>query len=150
MNDDALRDDQLKAPPRLVEAFRRASSERIFVPPTIDETIFKAAERHLSPGPRRVRQVWWWKSLATALALLAALVLVTDQWRRSASSQFSREDINHDGKIDILDAFELARQVRQGSSADKRLDLNGDGVVDEKDVATIAAHAVKLERGGRS
>jgi hypothetical protein len=151
MNDDALRDEQLKAPRRLIEALRRASSERIFVPPAIDETMFKAAERHLSPsGRKQVRKVWWWTSLATASALVAALALVTYQWQLSPSSRFSLEDVNHDGQIDILDAFALARQVRDGISAEKRLDVNGDGVVDEKDAATIAAHAVKLERGGRS
>ena len=31
-----------------------------------------------------------------------------------------------------------------------QLDVNGDGVVDERDVAAIAARAVKLEQGGRS
>jgi hypothetical protein len=79
-----------------------------------------------------------------------AFALVTAQLHRSGNGRFALEDLNRDGQIDILDAFVLARQVKQGDSPDKRLDLNGDGVIDEKDVATIAAHAVKLETGGRS
>jgi len=151
MNHDVPRDEELKAPPRLIEALKRASSERIFVPPAIDQTILKAAQRQLSPLRRaRARRVWWWTGLATASAVVVAFALVTAQWHRSASGRFALEDVNRDGQIDILDAFALARQVKQGNSLDKRLDLNGDGVIDEKDVATIAGHAVKLEPRGRS
>ena len=151
MNNDVPRDEELKAPPRLIEALRQASSERIFVPPAIDQTILKEAQWQLSPLRRaRARRVWWWTRLATAFAVVVAFALVTAQLHRSANGRFALEDVNRDGQIDILDAFALARQVKQGSASDKRLDVNGDGVVDERDVATIAAHAVKLERGGRS
>src|SRR6266853_3474966 len=151
MNNDVPRDEDLKAPPRLIEALSRASSERIFVPPAIDRTILKAVERQFSHSGRgRARRVWWWTRLAAASAVVVAFALVTSEWQRVAKGRFALEDVNHDGQIDILDAFALARQVKQGKPADKRLDLNGDGVVDEKDVATIAAQAVKLERGGRS
>jgi len=151
MKNDVPREEDLKAPPRLIEALVQASSERIFVPPAIDRAILKAAERQFNQSGRgRARRVWWWTRLATALALVVALALVTSQWQRVARGRFAREDVNHDGQIDILDAFALARQVKQGSASDKRLDVNGDGVVDERDVATIAAHAVKLEPRGRS
>ena len=53
-------------------------------------------------------------------------------------------------QVDILDAFALARQLKLGGTRNPQLDLNGDGVVDERDVASIAARAVKLEQGGRS
>src|SRR6266576_4776 len=151
MNNDVPRDEDLKAPPRLIEALRQASSERIFVPPAIDRTILKAAERQFSPAGRgRSRRGWWGTGLATASAVVVAFALVTSQWQRVAKGRFALEDVNHDGKIDILDAFALARQVKQGGASDKILDFNGDGVVDEKDVATIAAQAVKLEPRGRS
>src|SRR5258708_6536673 len=150
MNNDVPRDEDLKASPRLIEALRQASSERIFVPPAIDRTILKAAEQQLSRSGRvRALRVWWWPRLAAMAGVVVAFALVT-QWQRVAKGRFALEDVNHDGQIDILDAFALARQVKQGSANDKRLDFNGDGVVDDKDVATIAAHAVKLERGGRS
>jgi len=150
MNNDVPSEEDLKAPPRLIEALKQACSERIFVPPTIDQTILKAAERQLSPSGRgRLRPFWWWTAL-TATAVLVAFALATVQWQRSANGRFALEDVNRDGQIDILDAFALALQVKQARSLEKRLDLNGDGVIDEKDVAIIATHAVKLERGGRS
>jgi len=150
MNNNVPRDEELEAPPRLIEALRQASSERIFIPPAIDRTILKAAEKQLNRSGRvRALRVCWWPRLA-AVSAVVVFALVTSQWQRVARGRFALEDVNHDGQIDILDAFALARQVKQGSAHDKRLDLNGDGIIDERDVATIAAHAVKLERGGRS
>ncbi|MCL4785299.1 MAG: hypothetical protein KJ070_00695 [Verrucomicrobia bacterium] len=52
--------------------------------------------------------------------------------------------------MDILDAFLLARHLQSGDKPELNLDLNGDGVVDHRDAETIAAEAVKLEKGGRS
>jgi hypothetical protein len=60
----------------------------------------------------------------------------------------AREDLNHDGRVDILDAFQLARELRAGKKP--AVDLNGDGVVDERDADVIATRAVSLEKGGRS
>src|SRR6266446_3702264 len=113
MNNDVPRDEGLNAPPRLIEALRQASSERHFVPPAIDRTILKAAERQLRPsGPHRVRRIWWWTGLAAASAVVVAFAVVTTSWQHSANGQFAVEDINRDGQIDILDAFALARQVK--------------------------------------
>ena len=68
----------------------------------------------------------------------------------SRQAAFAREDVNHDGRVDILDAFALARQLKAGAARATRFDINGDGVVDERDVASIAARAVRLEKGGHS
>jgi hypothetical protein len=63
---------------------------------------------------------------------------------------YSREDLNRDGKVDILDAFMLAKKLQGAPVSDRTLDLNGDGVVDHRDVEIIATHAVSLEKRGRS
>jgi hypothetical protein len=51
--------------------------------------------------------------------------------------------------VNILDAFELAREIRSGAPLPARFDFNGDGVVDRTDADTVAAEAVRLERNGR-
>lgn len=61
-----------------------------------------------------------------------------------------REDLNRDGEVDILDAFMLARKLQNPPLSDSNLDINGDGFIDHRDVDTIAAHAVSLEKRGRS
>jgi hypothetical protein len=63
---------------------------------------------------------------------------------------YIREDVNRDGQVDILDAFMLAKKLQGSRLSDPNLDLNDDGVIDHRDVETIAAHAVSLEKKGRS
>ena len=81
---------------------------------------------------------------------MVLLLAVIPPVSRKFGSGFSQGDLNHDGKVDILDAFALARELRTGVRPTPQMDLNGDGVVDERDVATLAAQAVSLGKGGRS
>lgn len=57
-------------------------------------------------------------------------------------------DINADRRVDILDAFALARAVSADGGINSRWDVNGDGVVDDRDVERLARAAVSL--GGTS
>jgi hypothetical protein len=49
--------------------------------------------------------------------------------------------------VDVLDAFALARKLRDGAADNPGLDCNSDGVVDRRDVDAVAARAVKLKKG---
>ena len=154
-NNQHEQDEALEAPLRLVSALKALPQEPIFIPPTVDESILRAARRHLE-GPRPVRLGWWrWMPLAAAATALLLLVSIPQFAkhkvpRAPGDAAFARWDINRDGRVDILDAFALARQLKQGGTPNPQLDLNGDGIVDERDVAAIAARAVKLESDGHS
>jgi hypothetical protein len=145
--------EELPAPQKLVAALKELPARRLFVPPTVDEAVLRTARRHLG-GPRRpgfggIRAWLGWPAWAAAcLALIGLVYFLVKPAGRSPA--FAREDINHDGRVDILDAFQLARGLQSGQKPVSGLDLNGDGVVDRRDVEIIAAHAVKLEKGGRS
>jgi hypothetical protein len=138
-------------PPTLAAALKELPARRVFVPPTVDEAVLRAARRQLAPRPRaglgwlRVRFAW----AAIAAACLALIGLIYFFGKTSRDAELAREDLNHDGRVDILDAFQLARELRSGEKQAGR-DVNGDGVVDERDAALIATHAVKLEKGKRS
>ena len=155
-NHDERPDDGLQAPPKLVAALQRLAKERMFIPRTLDEAVLLAAQRQF--GEKRKPAFAWFRMLswAAAASMLALLVAVLPQILRKpgtapvGGSRFALEDLNHDGRVDILDAFALARQLKAGKPSDLRFDVNGDGVVDERDVARIAAHAVSLDKGGRS
>jgi Dockerin type I domain len=139
-----------QAPAKLVAALKELPSRRVFVPPAVDEAVLAAARRHLA-GPKRsgfsIFRPWLkWPALATACIVLIGLVYFSARQSRLASN-FAREDLNHDGKVDILDAFQLARELQGGTKRAAGLDLNGDGVVDQRDVEIIARHAVRLEKG---
>lgn len=154
-NDQPCQDEGLEAPPRLVSALKRLPQEPIFIPPTADEAILRAARSHLNP-PQQPRPGWFqflpWVAAAAAILLLLAIpqFFMQPAPGPARDSKFAQGDLNHDGHVDILDAFALARQLKQGGTKNLQLDANGDGVVDDRDVATLAARAVKLERGGHS
>jgi hypothetical protein len=143
------------APPRLIAALRQGQSQRVFVPPTVDEAVLRAARQHLAPvkqrSPAPLAHWFRWLAFATACVLLCVVFWLT----RSGSPlnrapAYAHEDLSRDGRVDILDAFLLARQLQSGDKPGPSLDLNGDGAADHRDVETIAAEAVKLEKGGRS
>jgi hypothetical protein len=155
-NNQHWEDKALEAPPPLVAALKRLPQPSIFIPPTADEAILRAARKHLNPPPQP-RPGWFqflpWLAAAAAAVLL--LVAIPQFFKSPAptparDAASAKSDFNHDHPVDILDAFALARQLKQGRIRDLRLDVNGDGIIDEYDVTALAAQAVKLDRGGRS
>ncbi len=143
--------EEPQAPVRLVAALKEPPPRRVFVPPTMDEMVLATARRHFSKPPRlafRVFRSWlFWPATAAACLVMIGLGYVL---MKPGSPALAREDLNHDGKVDILDAFALAREVEANGRLPASVDLNGDGVVDRRDAEWIASQAVKLEKGGRS
>ncbi len=146
-------EESLGAPEKLVTALKRAPRDIPFIPPAVDSAVLRAAHQQLKPRRwQRVRPVWLLR-LATAAAGACALLLLLIQLQPLSinPATLAREDINRDGRVDILDAFALARQLKAGPAGPGMLDINGDGVVDQRDVTAIAARAVQLPaKGGRS
>jgi Dockerin type I domain len=142
-------EQEFDAPPKLAAALKDVSYPELFVPPYIDAAVLKAARQHLvKPAkPRRFRPWVLWPALAAGCVLIvcAARLLTT-----SGQSHYAREDLNHDGKVDILDSFALARELKSGKHLPATYDVNGDGVIDERDVLLIATHAVKLNKDNGS
>ena len=149
---DTRRDgEEPKAPDKLVAALKEPPARRVFVPSSVDVAVLRAARQHFAqPQPRwfRFLRPWvLWPTLATACLVLAGLAYFAS---RSAQPQLAREDLNHDGRVDILDAFQLAREAPAGAQSAPAADLNHDGIIDRRDAELIATHAVKLEKGGKS
>src|SRR5882672_7006797 len=150
--------ENLEAPPRLVAALSELPRESVFVPPTVDATLMKAARQHLG-GPEKKRIGWFrlipWSVATAGLAVVVFLayphakekILAPGRSKVSRSTKsvqgwenasetgiqpqthgaYVREDLNGDGKVDILDAFMLAKKLQGTPSSDRRLDVNGDG-----------------------
>lgn len=156
MDNNQHDNDEIPAPPKLVATLRRAQSPGVFVPPTVDEAILRAARNHLAPArpPRRTSAAAWlrWPAFATACVLVVVMGhrLSRPDSPSNSGRAFVREDVNQDKRVDILDAFQLARQLDSGAKPLPNYDVTGDGVVDRRDVEFIAARAVKLEKGRRS
>ena len=151
-HNDGHDDEVLQAPQELIAAFSQLPPERIFVPRAIDEAVLREAGRKLAK-PQSPK--FPWRRFIPRFAMAASLVALLAYGfirhsSRSLAPVSAREDLNHDGRVDILDAFALARQLKAGPVPGPGRDINGDGVVDERDVETIAAQAVRLGKGGHS
>ena len=140
------------APARLVAALKEPPSRRVFVPPSMDQSILATARRHLTKPSQDRSSLWrsWfvWPAFATAFVVLAGLGYFLT--RPTEPAKFAREDINRDGRVDILDAFQLARETNSGAQPLATHDLNNDGRVDRRDADFIAGQAVQLQKGGKS
>jgi len=148
----------LEMPPRLAADLRAISDHRLAVPPSVDAAILASARlqlgRRARPG-RTARILRWAVPAAAAAAVLLVLLARQDftpmPESRTASvrqpSTVDRQpsfDIDLSGRIDILDAFALARRLERGEATDPAWDRTGDGAVDRKDVDAIALAAVKV------
>ena len=147
-------DDQRNGPQpgsRLARALSGLRKDAVFIPVTVDQAVVEQAKSHLvrirAHRARRQRQQW----LAVAACVALAVVISQTILRRGDSGQgYAREDLNRDGRVDILDAFQLAREIQKGTAQAKSWDFNGDGRVDEADTEILAKRAVSLEKGGPS
>jgi hypothetical protein len=139
-NEDSNQD----APPRLVAALRRVSRKDVFVPPVVDRSILRAARRHLEPQP----PAWfhWPRLLLVSAAVVLVLGIAVWIVQPVKSSGSIVEDVNGDGRVDILDAFALARCLKTSPAACGKFDVNGDGILDQRDIDLLAAHAVRLDK----
>lgn len=140
---------------------------------SVDEEILRLAKSHLpqkeSGGSVGRWNVLFWVRAAAASSMVAAglgSVMVLNQYAlqedgsavadRSGAPGMrapdlvvrneprSAEDFDRSGRVDILDAFAVARMIRDGRNLDLRSDVNSDGRVDLEDVDLIANKAVAL------
>jgi Dockerin type I domain len=90
----------------------------------------------------RSRRRYW-----PAWAAAAALLLGLGSWLALSSTRPPlRGDVDGSGRIDIVDAYLLARRLETQSKLEPHWDLSGDGKIDEGDVKAVAASAVSVSR----
>lgn len=145
-------DDQV--PPRLADALRAAqdpvSADDL---QALDSRIRTLSRAHFASAPRRsgiLARITGAspaaQRIAAALAAAAAIALTVWLVRptvRTMPQRVAAGDRSH--AITILDAFTLARRLRDGvESPPERWDANADGLVDHRDVEALAASAVRL------
>src|SRR5205809_315764 len=94
--------DELAAPPKLIEALRKAQKAHVLVPPQVDDAILKAAEKHLQS--QQGKKITWLRPvLWTAAAACVAVTTLLLSPNRSGDKERLAKDINHDGQVNILD-----------------------------------------------
>ena len=132
---------------RLVRDLTGLADTGIDVPRQVDETVLRAAEHALrSPRPRTLTLRYAIAAGAAAAVVIVTVWLAIPPRPAAETSTAAAADVDRSGRVDILDAFALARRLESGV-APGRTDMNGDGIVDRTDVDTIAMLAVTLAEG---
>ena len=129
-------------------------SRRIEVPTDIDDAVMAAARSALSERRRgNIAGRRWarWTAVAAGLALVVWIGSVLTRQpvvQPTALRQLASVpgDLDRSGRVDMLDAFALARQL-DSDVAPTLGDFNGDGRIDRADVDAIAMAAVRLTEG---
>jgi hypothetical protein len=138
-----------KLPERLVEELR-GLQPGLTVPAEVDRAVLGEARA----GYARRRRFWLaaravGAASAAAAAAVVVLVLYLDHRKKAsapvAATQAIAGDVDGNGRVDILDAFVLARKVEAKAQAAKGDDVNGDGVIDRRDVDAVAGMAVSVQ-----
>jgi hypothetical protein len=105
-----------KLPDALVARLERADRFEAIVDPRTDRAVIDGARRYfLAARPRRARRpvMRWALPLAAAAALLGAVLVL-----RPFGPQRSADDVDGSGRVDILDAFALARSQADQQKVD--------------------------------
>ncbi len=126
------------------------------VPPRVDRAILDRARRRLARPRRIILRLRWAGGIAAAAAVItigAVLYYGTASHNpqlsimQSQSAAAEPADVDSNGRVDILDAFQLARHIEARGPVQTQWDLNGDGRVDRADVDAVACAAVQLDKG---
>jgi len=162
-------DLDLRISPKLSEDLNTLFKPQFSVPPELDRAIMDQANRRLVQRHWRhrvFRHISLWRIAAAAAVIIFAFSLNLTEKPGPTTSQTNlveaqAVDIDRNGRVDILDAFKLARHIESAdrtktnlspvSSAGQALreqgwDINGDGLVDRNDVDQVALAAVRLDK----
>jgi hypothetical protein len=137
-----MSDELQNLPPKLIADLKRAVDQPVPIPAEVSADVVAMGRRHAAIR-RRFRA---WRATIGSLAAAAMLALGWMLWptdrlapQVAMRSQVSPMDLDASGRVDILDAYTLAKQLPAGQ------DVTGDGKADQADVDAIARVAVDLK-----
>lgn len=136
-------------PDRLVEDLTALYGRSVPVPRHVDRAVLAAARARMARG-HRLRLVLYWSSAAAAvLAIAIGVGLLQRQTPSTVAPPIlaRAEDVDQNGRVDVLDAYLLARRVELAQKLKQEWDFNHDGKVDRGDANLVAQSAVRLEEG---
>ena len=124
----------------------------VSIPPEVDRSILDKANKQLAQkhwSHHVLQHISIWRVAAAAAVIIFAFSLNLTQkpgqtTKQSLLVEARAVDIDRNGRVDILDAFKLARYIESAESTEKKWDINGDGLVNSDDVDMVASAAVRL------
>jgi len=122
------------------------------IPQEVDQAVLRKATSALArtePARFKYGKPIAWLAAAASLTLV---IWISGLFRSSTTAPLQATvasipgDLDRNGRVDILDAFQLAREL-DDDIAPTAGDINADGVIDRADIEAIAMKAVTLEQG---
>jgi hypothetical protein len=158
MNEETKHFDEdldLRVSQKLSEDFNILFKPQFSIPPEVDRAVMDRAHQHFIQkhwSHRILQHISIWRIAAAAAVIIVAFSLNLTQKPGPTTSQsllgeVRAVDIDRNGRVDILDAFKLARYVESAERTDKKWDINGDGFVNSNDVDLVVSAAVRLDKG---
>jgi hypothetical protein len=139
------------------------------VPPEVDKAILDQARRRLAKPRPLILRLRWAGGIAAAAVVAIGVFLhygpgssnqqstINNHKSIQSAAAEQRPDIDGNGRVDILDAFRLAKGIESGSQTPSSAfgvpsrgptaaewDVNNDGRVDRDDVDAVALAAVRV------
>ena len=135
MNDPT--DDLEDLPQAIAARLKRAERSVSIVTPRVDRAVVDAARAHFASRRRAAPRRRLAALFAAAATILLAVLIVRplDQLRVASSA----DDVDASGRVDILDAFALARSRAAGDAS----------AATEERIEMLAERVVSLSRSGR-
>ena len=141
-------------PPALANGLKRFDAPPAGVPAEIDARLLRKARRRLTWGRRLV----WRVAAVGALAAAVAVVFILPEFQPRVQPPpdaptppvFAEGDIDGNGRIDILDAFLLAKRLESGAAKQPEWDVDDNGRIDRRDIDAVALMAVRINGGSPS
>ena len=147
----------MRIPSKLSADLNVLFKPQLGVPPEVDRAVMDRAHKHFTGlkstnNDTRSRFHWVWRIAAAAAVIIFAFSLDLTKQTGPATDRFSLSktqaiDIDRNGRVDILDAFKLARHIESVGNTETKWDFNGDGLIDRSDVDMVALAAVRLDKG---
>lgn len=157
---DAGNDGANELPDALLADLCGVYARDVRVPRELDSRILNDARAGFAKRNRFRSRLFYSGFAAAAAVLIVGIVLpellpgthndgvpgqrVATHMLTVMPSPSQAEDVDHSGKVDILDAFVVAKLVETGKQVEAAYDVNGDGKVDQSDVDWIAHAAVAV------
>ena len=144
-------DSDLRVPNKLSADLKAIFKPDISVPPEVDRAIMDRAYQQLVRRHKK-RQVFRWSACA-AVAAVVIFVFTLNITREPHPTVFrsgiiaTTTDIDQNGSVNVLDAFQLARHIESTGHPNMKWDINGDSSVNQDDVDLVAFAAVRLDKG---
>ena len=152
-NEKFNENSSLKVSPKLKAELSNLFKPQYSIPPEVDRAILDKASNKLLRRQKRnriIRRIGIAAATAAVILLAFSLDLSKKPKTQAPSAylaQTVRLDYDKSGRVDILDAFKLARHIESATPVDTYFDINNDGIVDRDDVDSIALAAVSLDKG---